>query len=209
VDEEHVVDILDKASDYKRGLGRLGQGEKFVVQKLVQLDGAGSASKKHKCMGFSIFTFSGQQILKQLFYVGPLQHTNTSHEQIKAAPALKSQKKKNVTLTQWIEILDWNCANGENQMKTAKHFNAIYPNLQLKQPRISAWCKHEAKWQTKYENSTDHSMKQLCQTEHPEVTDMLDLWVSNAMANNVLLTGEVIRQKWKKFADLVGVPENE
>lgn len=52
-------------------------------------------------------------------------------------------------------------------------------------------------------------MKQLCQTEHPEVTDMLDLWVLNVMANNVLLTGEVIHQKWKKFADLVGVPEDE
>ena len=38
---------------------------------------------------------------------------------------------------------------------------------------------------------------------------MLDLWVSHAMANNVLLTSEVIRQKWKKFVDLVGVPEDE
>jgi len=42
VDEEHVVDILDKASDYERGLGRVGQGEKSVVQKLMQLAGAGT-----------------------------------------------------------------------------------------------------------------------------------------------------------------------
>ena len=209
VDEERVVDILDKASDYERGFGRLGQEEKSIVQKLMQLAGAVSASKKCKCMGFSIFTFSGQQILKPLFYLGPLQHTNTSHEQIKSAPAPKFQKKENATLTQWIEILDWHHANGENQTKTAKHFDAIYPNLQLKQPRISAWCKYEAKWRTEYENSTDHSAKWLCQTEHPEVTEMLDLWVSHAMANNVLLTGEVIHQKWKKFADLVGMPEDE
>ena len=146
VDEERVVDILDKASDYERGLGRLGQEEKSIVQKLMQLAGAVSASKKHKCMGFSIFTFSGQQILKPLFYLGPLQHANTSHEQIKSAPAPKFQKKENATLTQRIEILDWHHANGENQTKTAKHFDAIYLNLQLKQPRISAWCKYEAKW---------------------------------------------------------------
>lgn len=133
VDEEHVVDILDKTSDYERGLGRLGQEEKSIVQKLMQLAGAGSASKKCKHMYFSIFTFSSQQILKPLFYVGPLQHANfTSREQIKAAPVPKFQKKENVTLTQQIKILDWHHANGENQTKTAKHFNAIYPNLQLK-----------------------------------------------------------------------------
>lgn len=38
---------------------------------------------------------------------------------------------------------------------------------------------------------------------------MLDLWISKAMADNVLITGEVLRQKWKKFADLQGVPEDE
>jgi hypothetical protein len=38
---------------------------------------------------------------------------------------------------------------------------------------------------------------------------MLDLWVSKAMADNLLLTGEVLRQKWKTFADLVGVPVDE
>jgi hypothetical protein len=45
--------------------------------------------------------------------------------------------------------------------------------------------------------------------QHPEVTEMIDLWVSMAMADNLLLTGEVLHQKWKKFADLVGVPEDE
>ena len=38
---------------------------------------------------------------------------------------------------------------------------------------------------------------------------MMELWVSKAMQNNVLLTGEVLRQKWKQFADLAGVPEDE
>ena len=38
---------------------------------------------------------------------------------------------------------------------------------------------------------------------------MLDLWVLKAMADQVILTGEVLCQKWQKFADLVGVPEDE
>ena len=38
---------------------------------------------------------------------------------------------------------------------------------------------------------------------------MLDLWVTKAMANNLLITGEVLRQKWKTFADLAGIPDDE
>ena len=45
--------------------------------------------------------------------------------------------------------------------------------------------------------------------QHPEVTEMLDLWVSKAMADGILLTGTVLHQKWRKFADLVCVPEDK
>ena len=37
----------------------------------------------------------------------------------------------------------------------------------------------------------------------------MDLWVSKAMADRILLTGEVLRQKWNVFADLAGVPEDD
>jgi len=38
---------------------------------------------------------------------------------------------------------------------------------------------------------------------------MLDLWVLKAMADNLLLTGEVLHQKWNFFADLAGVLEDK
>ena len=38
---------------------------------------------------------------------------------------------------------------------------------------------------------------------------MLDLWISTAMAHGILLTGEILRQKWRVFADLSGVPTDE
>lgn len=140
-----------------------------------------------------------------------MDHPHTSRNEKKAAQAPEFTKKENATLAQRIEILDWHHANGGNQTKTAKHFNAIYPNLQLKQPRVSAWCKHEAAWQAEYKSSTGtgQKVKRVCQTQHPEVTEMLDLWVSKAMSEGLLLTGEVIRQKWTQFANLVGVPEDE
>jgi len=38
---------------------------------------------------------------------------------------------------------------------------------------------------------------------------MMYLWVSQAMNDGILLTGEVLRQKWNRFADLVGIPTDE
>lgn len=117
-------------------------------------------------------------------------------------------KKENATLAQHIEILDWYHANGENQSKTAKHFDAIYPNLRIKQPLISAWVKEE-KWQEEWTCSGAQTAKHARQTQHPEVTEMMDSWVSKAMLDNILLTGEVLHQKWSRFADMVGVPKDE
>jgi hypothetical protein len=45
--------------------------------------------------------------------------------------------------------------------------------------------------------------------EHPRISEMMDLWVSKAMADGIFLTGEILRQKWNAFADLDGVPEDE
>jgi Tc5 transposase DNA-binding domain len=119
-------------------------------------------------------------------------------------------KKEIATLAQRIEILDWHNANGKNQSKTAKHFDKLYPNLKIKQPLVSAWVKDEAKWRDEWKNGLNVPVaKRARQTQHPEVTEMLELWVQKAMAQNVLLTGEVLRQKWTKFADLAGVPKDE
>ena len=114
-------------------------------------------------------------------------------------------------MEQRIEILDWHHANGENQTKTAKHFNPIYPNLVLKQPLLSKWLKEESKWREQWDGAKDmdRNAKRVRQTQHPEVTEMMDLWVARAMHHGIDLNGEVLRQKWMRFADLVGVPDDE
>ena len=96
-------------------------------------------------------------------------------------------------------------------MKTTNHFHKIYPNLKIKQPLISAWVKDKARWRAEYESNRDsgHSAKRVCQTLHSEVMEMLELWVSKAMADKLLLTGKVLCQKWKVFANLAGVPDDE
>ncbi|KAK0481294.1 hypothetical protein IW261DRAFT_1334166 [Armillaria novae-zelandiae] len=115
------------------------------------------------------------------------------------------------TLEQRIEIIDWYHANGKNQSQTAKQFSGIYPKLKIKQPLVSAWIKDEAKWREEYDRHGAHAhrMKHARQTQHPEISDMMDLWVAKAMADGILLTGEVLWQKWRVFADLKGIPEDE
>lgn len=143
--------------------------------------------------------------------VGSAPTVSTSVNQQKRAKPPKALRKENASLEQRIKILNWHYANGKVQTKTAKHFNDVYPGLNLSQPQISDWMKHEARWRAEHESSggLSRSIKRVYQTQHPEVTEMLDLWVSKAMADKLLLTGEVLRQKWKVFADLAGVPDDE
>ena len=126
-------------------------------------------------------------------------------------PAETAGKKENATLEQRIEILDWYQANGRNQTRTAKYFITRYPNLHIKQPLISAWVKDEKRWREVYEQSggSQKSAKRVRQTQHPEVTEMMDLWVLKALGDGILLTGEVLRQKWSAFADMVCIPDDE
>ena len=51
--------------------------------------------------------------------------------------------------------------------------------------------------------------KRVRQTEHPEISEMMFLWVLKAMGDGILLTGEVFRQKWSTFADLAGILEDD
>ena len=143
--------------------------------------------------------------------------TGPEHVQNKPGTAEKKVKentcstaKENATLAQRIEILDWHHEQHKSQKETATYFNSKYPSLHLKQPIISSWLKEEAKWRQQWENNIkDCSAKCARQTQHPEIMEMMDLWVSQAMGDGILLTGEVLRQKWTQFADLAGVPTDE
>ena len=131
---------------------------------------------------------------------------------VQPIPSPVFTKKENATLAQRIEILDWHNANGKNQSKTTWHFAPLYPNLQIKQPLISSWVKDEVKWRDQWNNvhqQGDKSSKRARQTEHPEVSEMMALWVTKALADKILLTGEVLRQKWETFAGMAGVPEED
>ena len=39
--------------------------------------------------------------------------------------------------------------------------------------------------------------------------EMMYLWVLKAMGDGILLTGEILRQKWNAFANMVGIPDDD
>jgi hypothetical protein len=68
VKEDHAIETLETASDYERGLGRMGEQEKGVVQTLRGLAGdiTKVAGEKRKCApGLTLTTILQQLTLSR------------------------------------------------------------------------------------------------------------------------------------------------
>ena len=90
--------------------------------------------------------------------------------------------KETATNQQRIEVPNWYHPNGRHQTLTAQHFDPMYPSLHLKQPIISSWVKDEVKWQVAYKADSGLAWLAKCvlTIQHPQVTEMLELWVEMA-----------------------------
>ena len=115
---------------------------------------------------------------------------------VKGGPKKKKATgwKETATNQQRIKVLNWYHANGRNQSATAWHFDSIYPSLHLKQPIISSWVKDEVKWRVAYEADGGVAWLAKCvsTTQHPQVTEMLELWIDMACKDGLILTGEIL-----------------
>ncbi|KNF01910.1 hypothetical protein PSTG_04734 [Puccinia striiformis f. sp. tritici PST-78] len=118
-------------------------------------------------------------------------------------------KISNASYAEKVEVLDWHHQNGKNQSKTAAHFDKTYPNLKIKQPLISKWLKDEASIRSKNIESNNPSTKRLRAVSYPQVEEALNKWMKQAMHLNLTVTGEVIKEKWRDFAWLAGIPSEE
>ncbi|KAI7950164.1 hypothetical protein MJO28_008985 [Puccinia striiformis f. sp. tritici] len=130
-------------------------------------------------------------------------------------PALKKKKPNKpetntriATLCQKVEVLNWHHANGKNQTKTATHFDKLYPELKLTQPRISAWLKDEISIRQN-ELKTSASVKRVNKTKFETVDKLLEEWTRNAIVAKLVISGDLLREKWKDFARLQGIPSTQ
>ncbi|KAJ6477046.1 hypothetical protein C8R45DRAFT_833835, partial [Mycena sanguinolenta] len=198
IDERRILDKLEAASDLDRALTRLDSNEARIVGNLQALGDDGQPKESD----------AGPSNKKKSAYATLRLESCCS---LLLGPAPKTTE--NATLVQRIEVLDWYHANGKNQTKSAKHFQPLYPNLRIEQPLVSAWLKEEAKWRRQYqeaiEQGRDGTAKRIRQVEHPEIDEMLELWVAKAMRDKVQLSGQLLRTKWTRFADLAKVPADE
>ena len=138
-----------------------------------------------------------------------------SHSEKTLVMFFESKKKlaigrETVDLGQHIQILDWHHANGNNQSKTAAHFGNLW-KMQLKQPLVSKWVKNEQYWRElcAKEGGRQQKIKWIRMTIHPEVEEILSLWVAKAMMDGLILTGETLCQKWKQFTNLAQILEDD
>ncbi|KAI9603259.1 hypothetical protein H4Q26_002577 [Puccinia striiformis f. sp. tritici PST-130] len=130
-------------------------------------------------------------------------------------PALKKKKPNKpetntriATLCQKVEVLNWHHANGKNQTKTATHFDKLYPELKLTQPRISAWLKDEISIRQN-ELETSASVKRVNKTKFETVDKLLEEWTRNAIVAKLVISGDLLCEKWKDFARLQGIPSTQ
>lgn len=123
----------------------------------------------------------------------------------------KKPRRENASIEIKIKVLDWYEKNGKNQTKPVKHFSSLYPNTRISQATISNWVKQSEELKKEWGNGgcLNPDAKRVVQTQHPDVNEMLELWVSKAMSDGLILTGDILRKKWEDFADLAGIPTDE
>ncbi|KAJ6586773.1 hypothetical protein B0H10DRAFT_1832019, partial [Mycena sp. CBHHK59/15] len=190
------IDKLERASDHERGLSRLDSKEVGLVEKLKGLA---------EGIGGDIVTKASGKRKK------PGERKEFNRTGKKATTPAVFTKKENATLAQRIEILDWyHTQMKPSQVKTAQHFAPIYPNLCIKQPLISSWLKEEKQWRDQWVETQQQgkpgNAKRVKQVEHPEVEDMLELWIAVSTLCKYL-ADSVMFGAWKEFYEITGHPE--
>ncbi|EEB92288.1 hypothetical protein MPER_09228 [Moniliophthora perniciosa FA553] len=204
VDEMVLLDKLEKESDYEQAVERLEPQQKCVLDQLIELGGQGK-NTADKVAG-------AKRKRPEKKQGDPTQKSETATVKTRKTNEPAPKRNQNATNAQRIEVLDFLNGPGKgNQTKTANHFAEKWPTVRINQPLVSTWKKEESNHREIYNanGGASRNAKRRRQTQHPEVTDMMDLWVSKAMHDRILLTGDILRGKWKEFADLVGIPQDE
>ncbi|KAK0218493.1 hypothetical protein EDD85DRAFT_990136 [Armillaria nabsnona] len=161
VDEDIVIEKLESASDFGAVFKNLDTSQRRAYDQLE------SQIKKFRKP-------SAKRKAPEKHTEGHCDSGKAQAKKRKGAPtATSEQLGKLATMQQCVEVLDWYHVNGKNQSKTARHFNAKYLHLKIKQPLVSAWVKAEDKWREEYEKcgANGHKTKHICQSQHPEITD--------------------------------------
>lgn len=128
---------------------------------------------------------------------------------ITAAKAQNGPTRKNPTLQDKINILDFMQEKGWSQIEVVKQFKPQFPTLS--QPTLSRWRKQESTLREQAKDKAKLSFKRITQVEFPEVEKALAVWSVQTQVQqpHFRITEEVLKIKARHFANLLGIPANE
>lgn len=123
--------------------------------------------------------------------------------------AKETRKRHNLTLQDKINILDYMSENSHlSQGAVAAHFQKNgFPHL--KQPVISHMLSEEPELRKRAQDPANLGFKRPRLVEHPEVEEALGRWLLQAQAKGIKITGDVLRAKAKRFAEISGIDSED
>lgn len=126
---------------------------------------------------------------------------------ITAATAAKSDPKRlNLTLYDKLQILDYmesEAAQDGGQAGVIRHFISKFPGL--KQSTVSRIKKDGPQLRQRGKDPAQLSFKRPRVVIFPQIETSMSNWILQAQSRNVKITGELIRAKIRRFAELHGV----
>lgn len=99
---------------------------------------------------------------------------------ITVAKAKKGPTRRNPTLQDKINVLDFMQEKGWSQSEVVKQFKSEFPSLL--QSTLSRWKKHEAELREQAKDIAKLSFKRVTQVEFPEVEKALAVWTVQTQA---------------------------
>ena len=128
----------------------------------------------------------------------------------KKKPNAEIDRNDNASIKQWLEVLDWQRPNGSKQARTLEYFRKKYPSVRMSQPALSVWVKNESEMRKRYEaDVSQHELRRSRTSKHDDINEALAVWVQQAVRDEVVISGAVLRKKWADFARLKQLPEVE
>jgi hypothetical protein len=127
-----------------------------------------------------------------------------------AATSSNKKQRINLTLHDKVRILDFlesKEGKGLTQGAVVKHFRKEFPSLN--QSSISRLLKGADEIRNRALDTTQLTFKRPRVVVYPEVEQSLSHWVTQSQARGVRLTGEMIKGKARRFAELHGIPPLE
>ena len=116
--------IMHSAQRMKLGLMEQWDVEGWLIQLAEAAAGNEGENGKWKHMSFVAICENKKLSVS---HTGPVNPKTTAGQPKSKKPVHVSGKTHNATLHEHIEVLDWHCSNGQNQLKTACHFADVYP----------------------------------------------------------------------------------